>query len=313
MVEIHCLTMGLEFPESPIAYPDGSVVVSEMAAGRITRLQPDGSAELLADVGGGPNGVGLLPDGRLVVCQNGGSTFGIGWWPYDLPGCAQLFRPVGPAGDPVVPQLQIVDPDGAVTTLATEFTARGGRSTPLVRPSDISVDREGGFYVTDGGTTQGRSRTMTGLLYGTADGRLEEVVYPLEMPNGVALSPDGNRVYVAETRTRRVWEFELSGPGRIAGGRGLATVPSGGPLNIGGADGLCVAGDGTILVATLGVGGVTAFSPSGELLGALRLDDPMTTNLTLGNDERTLFLTLASTGRLMAITDWRSALATSQS
>lgn len=309
MSEIRCLADGLTFPESPIVYPDGSVVLSEMAAGRLSRVQPDGTTEPVAEVGGGPNGVGRLPDGRLVVCQNGGSTFGIGWWPCDFDGCAQLFRPVGAAADPVTPQLQLVEPDGSVHTLAVEFDARGGRAMPLVRPSDVCVDAVGGFYVTDGGTTHGRSRTMTGLLYGTVDGRLTEVVYPLEMPNGVALSPDGSRVYVAETRTRRIWEFELAAPGRIAGGRGLATVPSGGPLNIGGADGLCVARDGTILVATLGEGGVTAFSPFGELLGALPLDDPMTTNITLGDDEQTLYVTLASTGRLMVIDDWRSAIA----
>ena len=59
------------------------------------------------DVGGGPNGIGMLPDGRLVVCQNGGSTFGTGWWPYDFDGCVQLFRPVGAAQNPVTPQLQL--------------------------------------------------------------------------------------------------------------------------------------------------------------------------------------------------------------
>ena len=300
----------LAFPESPVVYPDGSVVVSEMAAGRITRISPEGATSLVADVGGGPNGVGLLPDGRLVVCQNGGSTFGVGFWPYDFEGCAQLFRPVGAAEHPVTPQLQMVDVDGSVHTLATEYLSRSGRTMRLVRPSDICVDTDGGFYVTDGGTTHDRQRTMTGLLYGTPDGQLEEIVYPLEMPNGVALSPEGDRVYVAETRTRRVWEFTLSAPGRVASGRGLATVPSGGPLNVGGADGLCVAADGTILAATLGAGGVTAFSPAGETLGALPLDDPMTTNATLGNGDRTLYLTLASSGRLVAIDSWRSALTT---
>lgn len=306
---MRCLAVGLAFPESPVAYPDGSVVLSEMAAGRITRVRPDGSLELVADVGGGPNGVGRLSDGRFVVCQNGGSTFGIGPWPYDLAGCVQLFRPIGPAAEPIPPQLQLVGLDGSVTTLATEFVARSGRTLPLVRPSDICVDTEGGFYVTDGGTTHGRNRAMTGLLYGTVDGPLREIVYPLEMPNGIALSPNGDRVYVAETRTRRIWEFELSGPGRVASGRGLATVPSGGPLNIGGADGLCVARDGTVLVATLGSGGVTAFSPSGRLLGALPADDPMTTNMTLGHDGVALYVTLASTGRLMVVDDWRMAMA----
>ncbi|ORV86212.1 gluconolaconase [Mycolicibacterium iranicum] len=313
MTDMRTLSDRLAFPESPIVYPDGSVVVSEMAAGRITRISPHGAATLVADVGGGPNGVGVLADGRLVVCQNGGSTFGVGFWPYDFEGCAQLFRPVGAAEQPITPQLQMVDLDGSVHTLTTEFRSRAGRTMPLVRPSDICVDAEGGFYVTDGGTTHNRQRTMTGLLYGTPDGQLEEIVYPLEMPNGIALSPEGDRVYVAETRTRRVWEFMLSAPGRVAGARGLATVPSGGPLNIGGADGLCVAADGTILVATLGAGGVTAFSPAGETLGALPLDDPMTTNATLDTGDGTLYLTLASSGRLVAIDDWRSWLTTPRS
>jgi gluconolactonase len=302
--QMRCVAEDLAFPESPIAFPDGSVVLSEMAAGRITRVRPDGTTEVVASTGGGPNGVAALPDGRFVVCQNGGSTFGRGPWPYDFDGCVQLFRPVGAPDEPVTPSLQLVGTDGEVATLTSEFTSRDGSVLPLVRPSDICVDAHGGFYITDGGTTRHRSRAMTGLLYGTLDGELREIVYPLEMPNGVALSPDGAKVYVAETRTRRVWEFSLSGPGRVRGARGLATVPSGGPMNIGGADGLCVDADGRILVATLGMGGVTVFSPGGELLGAISSDDPMTTNMTLSADGKTLYMTLASTGRLMAVDDW---------
>lgn len=302
-----CLADGLAFPESPVVFDDGSVVVSEMAAGRITRVRPDGVTTPVAETGGGPNGVARLADGRLVVCQNGGSTFGFGPWPYDLDGCATLFRPIGPPDQPVVPALQVVDPDGSVRTLATEFSTRSGSVLPLMRPSDICVDGHGGFYVTDGGAVRGRSRGMTGLLYGTVDGGLREIVYPLEMPNGVALSPDGALLYVAETRTRRVWEFTLKGPGLVGRARGLATVPSGGPLNVGGADGLCVDADGRIVVATLGTGGITVLSPAGELLGAIPADDPMTTNVTLSPDGRTLFMTLASSGRLIAIERWRDA------
>jgi len=84
----------------------------------------------------------------------------------------------------------------------------------------------------------------------------------------------------------------------------LATVPSGGPLNIGGADGLCVDSEGRILVATLGIGGVTVFSPGGDLLGAICADDPMTTNMTLSADESMLYMTLASSGRLMIVENW---------
>ena len=307
-VDIRCLADGLAFPESPIAAPDGSVLVSEIAAGCITRVRPDGTKEKVADTGGGPNGIGPLPDGCLVVCQNGGSKFGIGPWPYEFDGCAMLFRPIGPADAPLVPQLQIIDVDGRVSTLATEFTTRKGRTQQLVRPSDVCVDADGGFYVTDSGTTIGRTRSVTGLLYGTVDGDLREIVFPLEMPNGTALSPDESRLYVAETRTRRIWEFELAAPGTIRRARGLVTVPSGGPLNIGGADGVCVDAEGRILVATLGAGGVTVFSPNGDLLGAIPADDPMTTNIALSPDGQALYMTLASTGRLVVVDDWRASL-----
>lgn len=298
---------GLAFPEGPIPCTDGSVLISEMAAGCLTRVRPDGSTQPFAYTGGGPNGIGRLPDGRLVVCQNGGSRFGIGPWPYDFDGCARLFRPIGAADDPVTPSLQLVDTTGDVTTLATEFVTRGGQRQPLIRPSDICVDSQGGFYVTDAGTVSGRTRSITGLLYGTVDGGLREVVYPLEMPNGTALSPDESKVYVAETRTRRVWEFGIAEPGSICSARGLATVPSGGRLNIGGADGLCVDEAGRILVATLGAGGITVFSPEGDLLGGMSADDPMTTNVTLSNDGRSLYVTLASTGRLVVVEDWLKA------
>ncbi|WP_234810260.1 SMP-30/gluconolactonase/LRE family protein [Mycolicibacterium moriokaense] len=301
------LAEGLAFPESPIAEADGSVLVSEIAGGCITRVRPDGTTEKVADTGGGPNGIARLPDGRLVVCQNGGSTFGFGPWPYDLPGATKLFRPIGPAAAPLTPQLQLVDTDGRIGTFTTEFTTRDGQRLPLVRPSDVCVDSAGGCYVTDGGTIRGRSRQMTGLLYAGPDGELREVLYPLEMPNGVALSPDESKLYVAETRTRRIWEFGLGAPGVITSARGLATVPSGGPLNVGGADGLCVDSAGRILVATLGTGGVTVLSSDGDLLGTIGADDPMTTNMTLSADESTLYMTLASSGRILVVANWLAA------
>jgi gluconolactonase len=84
-------------------------------------------------------------------------------------------------------------------------------------------------------------------------------------------------------------------------------VPSGGPLNVGGADGLCVDSAGRILVATLGTGGVTVFSSDGDLLGTIGADDPMTTNMTLSADESTLYMTLASSGRILVVANWLAA------
>src|SRR5450432_1950576 len=66
------LTNGLRFPEGPVAMPDGSVVLVEIAAGRITRVSQNGEKSVVATPGGGPNGLALGPDGALYCCNNGG-------------------------------------------------------------------------------------------------------------------------------------------------------------------------------------------------------------------------------------------------
>ncbi len=52
---------------------DGSVVIVEIAAGRLTRVKPDGKTQTVARPGGGPNGLAVGPDGAFYVCNNGGS------------------------------------------------------------------------------------------------------------------------------------------------------------------------------------------------------------------------------------------------
>ena len=66
------MTTGLSFPEGPVALPDGSVLVVEIGAGRLTRILPGGERGVIAHVGGGPNGAALGPDGHCYVCNNGG-------------------------------------------------------------------------------------------------------------------------------------------------------------------------------------------------------------------------------------------------
>src|SRR5439155_12581031 len=64
---------GLRFPEGPVAMADGSVLVVEIAAGKITRIKSNGKKQTIANPGGGPNGLAIGPDGALYVCNNGGS------------------------------------------------------------------------------------------------------------------------------------------------------------------------------------------------------------------------------------------------
>jgi len=61
------ITSGLEFPEGPVAMPDGTVLVTELRGRRITRVHPDGRKEVVAEPGGSPNGAAIGPDGALYV------------------------------------------------------------------------------------------------------------------------------------------------------------------------------------------------------------------------------------------------------
>ncbi|HSZ74630.1 MAG TPA: hypothetical protein VK779_07415, partial [Rhizomicrobium sp.] len=67
------LASGLGFPEGPVAMDDGSIILVEMGAGKITRIKKDGSRHTVAEPGGGPNGLAIGPDGALYVCNNGGN------------------------------------------------------------------------------------------------------------------------------------------------------------------------------------------------------------------------------------------------
>jgi gluconolactonase len=60
----------LLFPEGPIAMPDGSILVVEIQGQRLTRIVADGSSTIVAELGGGPNGAAIGPDGRVYVCNN---------------------------------------------------------------------------------------------------------------------------------------------------------------------------------------------------------------------------------------------------
>lgn len=298
---------GLAFPEGPLVEPDGSVLLSEMAAGRVRRVRPTGEMEVVADVGGGPNGLARLADGRLLVAQSGGSRWGRGPWPRSGPGSVEVFRPVGPPDTATVACVQVVGDAGTVDVFASDFRTASGERLPLSRPSDLVADPHGGVYMTDFGATRGRTRDLAGVLYGTPDGELTEVVFPLELPNGIALAPDAATLYVSETRTRRIWAIDVLGPGRLGGMRGLQTVPSDGPMNVGGADGVCVDRDGRVIVATLGEGAATVISPHGSIVGRIPLPDPMPTNVTLDETDETLYATLGTTGRLVAVDGWLEA------
>ena len=72
MNELREVATGLKFPEGPIAMPNGDVVLVEIARKTLSRIRPNGSNEVIAETGGGPNGAAIGPDGACYICNNGG-------------------------------------------------------------------------------------------------------------------------------------------------------------------------------------------------------------------------------------------------
>ncbi len=285
------MTSGLRFPEGPIAMSDGSVLLVEIARGTLSRVQPDGDTEVVAECGGGPNGAALGPDGEVWIANNGGNFEFL-----DLDG---MTVPLDSSDNYDFGRIERVDPaTGNVEIIYSECDGR-----PLRAPNDLVMDAHGGFWFTDHGRRSERSADRGGVFYARCDGsEIGEVLQPLESANGIGLSPDGSRLYVAETHTGRVWSWDVPEPGVAVGG-GL--MPPNGDLLVGLPglqlfDSLAVDGEGNVCVATLVNGGITVVSPDGESVEHVAVDDTITTNICFGGEDlRTAFITASSTGRLL--------------
>lgn len=295
MVTAECteLASGLRFPEGPVWVPDGSVVCTELMRGTVVRVR-DRRTEVVSECGGSPNGLAVGPDGAIYVCNSGGFRS------HELGGMTipDTYLPANHAGG----WIERVDPStGEVTVLYRECAGHA-----LIGPNDLVFDSSGGFWFTDHGRWREREKTHGGLYYARPDGSsIRELVYPLDAPNGVGLSPDGSRVYVAETFTGRLYAWDLAGPGEIDptnpvsghGGYVLCGLP-GFQLF----DSLAVDSAGNIVVGTLVTGALTVIAPDGEVVEQVTFPDPMVTNVCFGGDDlSTAFVTLSATGKLVSM------------
>jgi gluconolactonase len=294
---VKVLAQGLRFPEGPVAMRDGSVCFVEIAAGRVSRVDPNGILSVVAQTGGGPNGLAVGPDGALYVCNNGGFVV------KDVDGNCQVVHGQMPA-DYKTGSIQRIDiGTGEVTTLYTECDGH-----PLTAPNDIVFDAHGGFYFTDFGKIRHRQREVGSIHYATIDGRsISEVAHPVANPNGVGLSPDQTTLYVSETETSRVWAYDVVAPGVLT--RQGFPSPNGGRLVCGlpgyqRFDSLALQANGDICVATIVTGKITVIAPDGKVVREVKMPEPYSTNICFGgHDMKKAYVTLSWTGRLIEL-DW---------
>lgn len=273
MTSYKIIADGLAFPEGPVVMADNSVIVVESFSGRITRCWNQ-RKEVVCEVGDGPNGAAIGPDGALYVCNNGG----IG---------AEYF-----ADNDRVGRIERVD----LATGRFERVYDNCDGKPLSAPNDLIFDCDGNLWFTDFGRLETDGKRFGGLYCAKPDGSaITCIVDKAHSYNGVGISPDMQTVYVADTVQARIYAVDRKPEKQKP--RFVATAPG-----MVGLDSMAITAVGNICVASFGEqGAIFTISPSGQIR-ALATDDPYTTNIAFGGaDMHEAFVTLSMKGMLVQI------------
>ncbi|MBT95015.1 MAG: gluconolaconase [Acidimicrobiaceae bacterium] len=289
------IASGLQFPEGPIVMDDGSIVIVEIAGPRLTRILVDGTVEVIAEwddpESAGPNGAAVGPDGHIYVCNNGGFVWS------EINGMQfPMDRETGAnqSNSYISGSIDRVDlATGEIVSIYNEF--QGDR---LCGPNDIVFDKFGGFWFTDLGKQRRREIDKGAVYYALPDGSsIKRVIDNIDHPNGCGLSPDGQRLYVAQTTTGRLWAYDISEPGVLVDNKGVCIANTLASL-----DSMAVEADGTVVVASLR-DGLLVVRPDGSY-EFLRVDGPLITNIAFSREgDNVAYITESALGSLIAI-EW---------
>src|SRR5258708_12370124 len=181
------LMEGVVFGESP-RWHDGRLWFSGWAANQVIALGADGSHQVIATVPSFPMCIDFLPDGRLLVVDSAQR---------------RLLRR---------------EPDGSLVTHAdlSEVSAKPW--------NDIVVDGRGNAYVNTIGFEFPGGEFAPGLVVlATPDGNVRRVAGDVAFPNGMAITPDGGTLIIAESYANRLTAYH------IGADAGLATPPAWAP------------------------------------------------------------------------------------
>ena len=275
---IEVLASGFLWAEGPVwVARERAVLFSDIPRNRVMRwhateglsvyLEPAGFTGA-GGYGGerGSNGLTLDKQGNLISCEH---------------------------GDRRVSRLT---PRGGKRTVADNYLGKRFNS-----PNDCTVHSSGAIYFTDppyglpgGWDDERRELDFCGIYRVTPDGAVTLLCDTMTRPNGICLSPDEKRLYVAQSDPAApIWKvFTLQVDGTLDAGR---TFFDGTKLwderKQGLPDGLKVDLAGNVFAT--GPGGVLVLSPDGTHLGTL-LTGQATANCGFGDDGRTLYMTADS-------------------
>jgi gluconolactonase len=162
--------------------------------------------------------------------------------------------------------------------------AAGFEGKPFVALRDLCVDKKGGVYITDGTTPH-----TSGVYYISAAGVIRRLSDDIELANGILLSPDEKILYISNTNSEFVLEFDVQADGGITNRRNFARLE--GDTHTGG-DGIAIDSEGRLYVATNNNKplGIQVFSAKGQYLGTIPVPRPTTSVAFAGPEKKTLYV-----------------------
>jgi gluconolactonase len=218
---------------------------------KIVQFTLDGKHRDWAETGS-PNGHKILADGTHLVCD--ASRHAV----LRLSADGKLLAPA-----------------------AAECAAR-----PIRGPNDLTLDTpHAGFYFSDPGDSS-KEQPIGAVYYVDSVGKVTPAVPDgLAFPNGIVLTPDGKKLYLAESQRNRVLVYEVQSPGKLGPAAVFADLPTKdaalGQID-NQPDGMCLDAAGNLYVAHYGMKQVQVLDPHGKLIARYDGGNVTTSNVAFG-------------------------------
>ncbi|MFG1673656.1 SMP-30/gluconolactonase/LRE family protein [Micromonospora sp. NPDC049282] len=242
------LVEGLAFGESPRWF-DGRLWLADWGAGEVLTVDAEGRTEVVVRVDGLPICFDRLPDGRLLVVAGRDG---------------RLLRR---------------EPDG---TLVPHADLAALAPYPW---NEVVTDARGNAYAnTIGFDFPGGTFAPGSVALVTPDGTARLVAGDLAFPNGMALTPDGRTLIVAESYAGQLTAFDVAADGALGARRVWAEVADSAP------DGICLDASGAVWYGDVPNQCAVRVAEGGRVLDRIELDQGCFATALGGPDGRTLHM-----------------------
>lgn len=249
------LATDMQFTEGPVwvAADGGFLVFSDIPADELKKWTAKDGLTTFRKPSRNANGNTVDRQGRLVTCEHSGR------------------------------RVSLLEKDGSLITVVDRFGEKQFNS-----PNDVAVKSDGTLWFTDPDYgLRGQPRDYEGCHVFRFDPKskaLTVLARDFDKPNGIAFSPDEQRLYVADSgKPRHIRVFDVQPDGTVANGRVFCEIDKGVP------DGIRCDADGRVWSSA--GDGVHVFAPDGKLIGKILVPETPANLCFGGADGKTLFIT----------------------